>query len=189
MATITGHKMTGKIAKIFMLATIIMAPLTECGANEIYDYWYNSVLPHYQLSINDIASIDESSAVLMQPITETSGIRIKMSTTRTDGAQYDIVCFFACNYGTSSPYYEALTASDNICMDCKYGQANCEIYWVLPNACKPCPQDDGMSDLAVVISPMNPTYHDIRDCAYASGATGADNAGKFTFTDNCHYSK
>lgn len=158
-------------------ATVLVS---QSYGNDLFDYWYQNVVPRYGMNIYDIHPdiIDKDSAVLLEPLTSNDGTRIKMSAHQ---GSFEIICFYGCLH--DKYLYEA--GNIPLCYDCRKN-SNCK-YWPFANACKECPALDGANAAAVRLPQDAPKYNDIRDCAIPAGTTVTDDSGVYTLTADCHY--
>ncbi len=174
------------IVRFFSMCAFLVGGTLALPAhgNSTYDTWERNTEPFYRLDISDIASFDESSAELYEPLSESGGARIKMSAMSTDGGVFDVVCFAGCQ---DSLKYENNSGA-TLCYDCRLNE-NCML-WDFLGYCAVCP-DTGVSGVPPQIRPdfTAPVYHDIRDCAIPSGTETNDSSGSFSYTDDCHYEK
>lgn len=169
-------------ATIVAVAAVYVLP-AHCL--DIFEYWYNSVLPHYQFSIDDCSAMDGDAAVLLEPLSQDGGARIRIPCTDPGGGSFNIVCFFGCE---SALYESKSDSAALLCWDCRFGTENCEQLWNFVNYCTTCPELETASLPGISHSGLFfVENHNITDCYIPTGVTAKDDTGAFTLTDNCHY--
>ncbi len=172
--------MKGYVKYIVGFYISVLLPTYANGG--IFEDWYENTLPRYQMQITDIIEFYGDTAVLLDALSDDSGIRIKINTLRSDMTENYVVCFYGCH---DKNMYEAKSNTNSvICWDCKY--QDCEM-WPFLGYCKTCPSSE-VSGINAVLSD-NPTSYDIRDCVIPKNTVIKDESGTFIFTDDCHYSE